>query len=195
MLHVQDQAHVEHLGRQIVRHLAAGKDPDRKRVEDILARSRAIETLEPEETAALLGVRDPDTWEEMFRTASEIKRKVYDNRIVVFAPLYLGNLCVNNCLYCGFRGANETATRRVLAPGEVKKEVGVLAGEIGHKRLIVVYGEHPSTGIDYMVSTIRDIYDVKVKTRNGWGQIRRVNVNAPPLQVEELRELGAARNW
>ncbi|GFP33178.1 2-iminoacetate synthase, partial [Candidatus Hakubella thermalkaliphila] len=121
-----------------------------------------------------------------------MKRKVYDNRIVTFAPLYMSNLCVNNCLYCGFRKDNHRANRKVLSLEEVRRETEVLVGEIGHKRLIVVYGEHPDTDIDYMTSTIETVYGVKINTRNGLAKIRRVNVNAPPLSIRDLRKLSAA---
>jgi 2-iminoacetate synthase len=173
----------------IERALAANLNPDPKRVRDILAKSLAIETLTPDETACLLHVEDPDLLAEMQRTAAAVKTKVYDNRIVTFAPLYLSNLCVNDCLYCGFRCSNKQTSRRILSLDEVRREVEVLAGQIGHKRLIVVYGEHQKSGIDYMAATLRTIADVKVKTRRGWGQIRRCNVNAAPLSVEELRIL------
>ena len=173
----------------IERKLVAGKNPDPKRIKDILAKSLAIETLTLSEAAYLLNVTDPKIREEMKQTAMAVKKKVYDNRIVTFAPLYLGNLCVNNCLYCGFRKDNTQARRRILTIPEVKKEVEVLAGQIGHKRLIVVYGEHPVTDIDYMVDTIGAIYSVKPQTRYGYGQIRRVNVNAAPLSIEDLKKL------
>ncbi|HAA83671.1 MAG TPA: [FeFe] hydrogenase H-cluster radical SAM maturase HydG [Thermodesulfobacterium commune] len=164
-------------------------EPDPVRVREILAKSLAIETLEPDELAILINVKDPELWEEMFATAREIKKKVYDNRIVTFAPLYCGNLCINNCLYCGFRRENRLIKRRVLTIEEVKREAEVLAGEIGHKRLIVVYGEHPATGAEYIRDTIEAIYSVKVKTRRGYGQIRRVNVNAAPMSIDELKML------
>ena len=190
---------------QVVPHLDNGRDfisddrlqgtldsthpPDRAQVRDMIQKSLAVQTLSAREVAALLNVEDEDMWPEMFEAAGEVKRKVYDNRIVTFAPLYLSNLCVNNCDYCGFRSSNTSIKRRRLDIEEVREETEVLAGDIGHKRLIVVYGEHPSTGIDYMVSTVEAIYGVKVKARNGSGQIRRVNVNAAPLSVEELRRL------
>ncbi|MBN1505432.1 MAG: [FeFe] hydrogenase H-cluster radical SAM maturase HydG [Sedimentisphaerales bacterium] len=173
----------------IERALAANVNPDPERVRDILAKSLAIETLTPDETACLLHVEDPQLLAEMQRTAAAVKTKVYDNRIVTFAPLYLSNLCVNDCVYCGFRCSNHAESRRILSQEEVRREIEVLAGRIGHKRLIVVYGEHPASGIDYMADTLRTIYDVKVKTRRGWGQIRRCNVNAAPMSVEELRML------
>ena len=176
----------------IERALAVNVSPDPQRVRDILAKSLAIETLTPDETACLLHVEDPQLLAEMQQAAAAVKLKVYDNRIVTFAPLYLSNLCVNDCLYCGFRCSNTEESRRILSLDEVRREVEVLAGQIGHKRLIVVYGEHPKSGIDYVASTLRTIMDVKVKTRRGWGQIRRCNVNAAPMSVEELRILNEA---
>ena len=173
----------------IERALAANTRPDAKRIRDILAKSLAVETLTPDETACLLHVTDPELLAEMQQTAGQVKTKVYDNRIVTFAPLYLSNLCVNDCLYCGFRCSNKDARRRTLSLDEIRREVEVLAGTIGHKRLIVVYGEHPKSGVDYMASTLQAIAEVKVKTHRGWGQIRRCNVNAAPLSVEELRVL------
>lgn len=165
------------------------KNLDLKQVRDILQKSLSIETLTPDETAVLLNVKDPELWEEMFEVARQVKKKVYDNRIVTFAPLYCGNLCVNNCVYCGFRRDNEVIKRRVLTMEEIKRETEVLAGEIGHKRLIVVYGEHPATDAKYIRDSIETIYSVKVKTRNGYGQIRRVNVNAAPMSIDELKML------
>jgi 2-iminoacetate synthase len=155
-------------------------------VEAILAKSLAIETLTPQETATLLNVRDEALWARMMEVAGQVKRKVYDNRIVTFAPLYLGNLCVNKCLYCGFREDNAQQKRRKLGMEEIDREIEILAGKIGHKRLIVVYGEHPQTDADYICQTMQRIYAVKVKTRNGIGSIRRLNVNAAPMSIEDL---------
>ncbi len=174
---------------RIITALESNKSPERSQIKDILQKSLAIETLTADETAALIGVNDPEIIEEMEAAAAEVKRRVYDNRIVTFAPLYLANLCINDCFYCGFRKSNKESKRRVLDEEEVRREIEVLAGEIGHKRLIVVYGEHPRTDLDYMALTIKAIYDVKIKTKNGWGQIRRVNVNTAPLSIEALREL------
>ncbi len=151
-----------------------------------------MQALAPDELAALIHVTDPDLWAEMRAAASAIKRKVYDNRIVTFAPLYIGNRCVNNCLYCGLRCDNDDMQRSALTMDQLRAECEVLAGAIGHKRLIIVFGEHPSTGIDYMVECMRTIYSVKVKARAGWGQIRRVNVNGPPMRIDELRALNEA---
>jgi len=169
--------------------LATHTEPDPGQVRDILQKSLAVETLTPAETACLIHVQDPELLAEMQQVAAQVKTKVYDNRIVTFAPLYLGNLCVNNCAYCGFRCTNTSEQRQVLTLDEVRQETEVLAGQIGHKRLIVVYGEHPKTGVDYIAETLQTIGEVKVKTRKGWGQIRRCNVNAAPMSIEELKVL------
>ena len=163
---------------------------DPVRVRDILAKSRTLNTLLPEETAYLLQVDDPDLLNEMERAALEIKHSVYDNRVVMFAPLYVSNLCVNRCRYCGFRCDNPEERRRMLTMDEIKQEIDVLAGKIGHKRLIAVYGEHPLTSTDYFAETIQTIYDRQVASPKGTKVgIRRVNVNAAPLPVEDLRVL------
>jgi 2-iminoacetate synthase len=163
---------------------------DPVRVREILAKSRAIETLIPAETATLIHVTDPDLLQEMADTALAVKKSVYDNRIVMFAPLYMSNLCVNRCAYCGFSCGNEEQKRRVLTMDEVKQEIEVLAGKIGHKRLIAVYGEHPDTSTEYIAETIRTAYSSLVKSPHGATVgIRRVNVNAAPLPVEDLRVL------
>ncbi len=178
--------------KAITTALTANKKPDPRRIADIAQKALAIESLTLEETAALLHVQDPGQWEMLRDTALRIKKKVYDNRVVTFAPLYLGSLCVNNCSYCGFRRDNADSKRRMLSQEEVRGETKVLAGTIGHKRLIVVCGEHPKTDVDYLVSTIKTIYAVREKTRHGWGQIRRVNVNAAPLSIEDLAILKQA---
>lgn len=172
--------------------LNAQEAPDTAEVEAILQKSLSIETLTLEETATLLNVTDPGLRARMEEVAGQVKRDVYDNRIVTFAPLYLGNQCVNECAYCGFRCSNKRLERSVLSLDQVRRETEVLTGKIGHKRLIVVYGEHPSMDVQYMIDSLRTIGDVKIETRRGsWSQIHRCNVNAPPLQIEELKRLKA----
>ena len=170
------------------RELEEARNPDPKEIRDILAKSREIETLDTRETAALLNVKDPELWEEMGHTAGEIKKKVYDNRIVTFAPLYCSNLCVNDCTYCGFREGNPEEVRRILSMEEIARETEVLTS-LGHKRLIVVYGEHPLSDASYMARSIETIYSVQTRGRKGVGQIRRVNVNAAPLKIRDFKPL------
>ncbi len=164
------------------------QNPDKQYIRDIIKKSLSITRLEPDETAALLNVKDEDLWEELYEAGDKIKRKVYDNRIVFFAPLYCSNLCVNSCLYCGFRKENHEEKRRILNMEEIKKETECVVDE-GHKRMIVVYGEHPLSDADYMVESIKSIYSVKKKAKNGYGSIRRVNINAAPMSIADLRKL------
>ena len=174
---------------EIHRLLAETGEPPAAQVREIVAKALAIQTLSLAELAALLRVRDPELWAEMRAAAGAVKRKVYDNRIVTFAPLYLGSKCVNDCAYCGLRRSNPAVERRVLDMAGVRAETEALAGKLGHKRLIVVYGEHPETDVDYIAASIRAVYSVKVPARRGCGQIRRVNVNAAPMRVAELKTL------
>jgi len=169
-----------------------GVEADPVRVREIIAKSESTcETLTPAETAVLMQVTDQGLFDEMRAAAGRIKRKVYDNRIVVFAPLYMSNICVNGCRYCGFRSGNAEQKRRVLTMDELKEEIDVLAGRIGHKRLIAVYGEHPTTSTEYIAETIETCYARQVKApRSGASVgIRRVNVNAAPLPIADLRVL------
>jgi len=175
--------------KEITHELKENKSPSKEQIREILSKSLEVKTLTLAETAALLAVEDKQLIEEMETAAAKVKKKVYDNRIVTFAPLYLGNLCVNNCSYCGFRKDNSASKRRVLSLDEVSAEIDALAGKIGHKRLIVVYGEHPSIDLGYITSTIKTIYQRKPETKHGFGQIRRVNVNAAPLSIEDLKVL------
>jgi 2-iminoacetate synthase len=172
----------------IQQQLETHKNPDKQQIRDIIQKARTIERLDPEETAALLHVEDKELWDEMYAAAGEIKRKVYDNRIVTFAPLYCSNVCVNSCTYCGFRKENTHEKRKILSRDEIKQETQYLV-QTGHKRTIVVYGEDPRTSADYIADSIKTIYSVKEKTRKGTGSIRRVNVNAAPMTIADLKKL------
>jgi 2-iminoacetate synthase len=153
-----------------------GATPEPARVRAVIAKSLAKEPLTVEESAVLVNTTDPELVEEIFAAARQLKRDVYGNRIVLFAPLYIGNWCVNNCLYCGFRASNPEAIRRTLEDDEIRKQVRALEDN-GHKRIIVVFGEHPMYDAHYIADTVRLVYG----TRSGRGEIRRVNVNAAPL--------------
>ena len=172
----------------IKRQLQENTSPSKEEVEAIIQKSLDIERLSPKETAKLLNVDDPEILKMMDEAALEVKKKVYDNRIVTFAPLYCSNLCVNNCTYCGFRKDNNKEERKVLSMDEIKEETKGLVKE-GHKRSIVVYGEHPASDADYIVDSIKSIYDVEVPTGNSTSKIRRVNINAAPMTVADLEKL------
>ena len=158
------------------------KNPDPARVREIIQKSLNKNRLEPEETATLLNVEDPELLEEIFEAARTLKERIYGNRIVLFAPLYIGNECVNDCIYCGFRVSNKLVERRTLTDEQLKEEVKSLVSQ-GHKRLIVVYGEHPKYSPEFIARTIDIVYN----TKYGNGEIRRVNVNAAPQTIEGYR--------
>jgi 2-iminoacetate synthase len=162
-------------------------------IRDILQKSLSIHTLSPDETAALLNVKDPELWEEINHTALEVKKKVYDNRIVFFAPLYCANYCVNNCAYCGFREANSHEVRRILTMEEIRRETSSVLNE-GHKRLVLVFGEHQRTDIDYIADAVRNVYSVQERAPVSGrpSNIRRVNINAAPMDIARLKKLKKA---
>jgi 2-iminoacetate synthase len=172
--------------------LAANREAPAERIRSIIRKAYDIKLMDASDVAALVGVTDPALRAEVFQAAKEIKTKVYDNRIVTFAPLYCGSKCVNKCRYCGFRCDNAAIDRRVLSIDEVEAEARILAGKIGHKRLVIVFGEHPDTGADYIAECMKRIYAIKEPVRNGLGEIRRVNVNAAPMPVAELKKLHEA---
>ncbi|KAF5071294.1 Aminodeoxyfutalosine synthase [anaerobic digester metagenome] len=156
--------------------------PTRERVRAIIVKSLNKERLNLEETAVLVNTTDPELVEEILQGARTLKEKVYGNRIVLFAPLYIGNKCTNNCTYCGFRTSNKDAVRMTLADEELVKEVEALEDN-GQKRLILVYGEHKDYSPEFIADNVRLVYGVK----KGNGEIRRVNINAAPLDVEGFR--------
>lgn len=156
--------------------------PTRERVRAIIAKSLNKERLNLEETAVLVNTTDPELVEEILQGARTLKEKVYGNRIVLFAPLYIGNKCTNNCTYCGFRTSNKDAVRMTLADEELVKEVEALEDN-GQKRLILVYGEHKDYSPEFIADNVRLVYGVK----KGNGEIRRVNINAAPLDIEGFR--------
>ncbi|MFO7828787.1 MAG: [FeFe] hydrogenase H-cluster radical SAM maturase HydG [Bacteroidales bacterium] len=154
----------------------------KERVREVIAKSLNKERLNLEETAVLINAKDPELIEEIKEGAKTLKEKVYGNRIVLFAPLYIGNKCTNNCKYCGFRTSNKDAIRQTLEDQQIVEEVEALEDN-GQKRLILVYGEHPDYSPEYIAHTVKTVYGV-IK---GNGEIRRVNINAAPLDIDGYR--------
>jgi 2-iminoacetate synthase len=168
--------------------LEAARVPDDARVRDLVAKARECRGLDRDEVAELVKVRDPEHLEMVFEAAAEVKQRIYGNRVVLFAPLYISNECVGNCLYCAFRRDNTLLERRTLTPDEIQEEVRWLVSH-GYKRLLLVYGEDPrKNGVDAIVEGVRAVYG----TRVGEGEIRRVNVNAAPLSHEDFCKLKPA---
>ncbi len=175
---------------EIFNKINKNKNPNAGKIRDILQKSLSIKTLSADDTSSLLNVTSPEMWEEIFQTALEVKKKVYDNRIVFFAPLYCSNFCINNCAYCGFREANSREIRRILTMDEIRLETSSVLKE-GHKRLILVFGEHQKSDVDYMAEAVRTVYSVgESALKSGQpSSIRRVNINAAPMATEKLRIL------
>jgi 2-iminoacetate synthase len=163
-------------------HNLLDRPADAAAVRDVIAKSLAKQPLTEAETALLLNATSPDLIEEIFAAARQLKRDVYGNRIVLFAPLYIGNYCVNDCTYCGFRARNQAAIRRTLDSAEIQAQVTALERK-GHKRLILVFGEHARYSPEFIAETVRAVYAVK----DGQGEIRRVNINAAPQDHDGFR--------
>ncbi len=157
---------------------------DKSRIREIIKASLDKKRLSLEETAILLNADDPELIEEIKEGARTLKEKVYGERIVLFAPLYVGDLCTNNCQYCGFRAENKGMKRITLSREELIGETTALIDQ-GHKRLILVYGEHPKYSADFIAETVRTVYSVKHDN----GEIRRVNINAAPFDINGFRTI------
>ena len=162
----------------------AHKD-DLELMQVILDKGREYKGLSYAEAATLLECEDPDIIRQIFDLGKEIKEHFYGNRIVMFAPLYLSNYCVNGCVYCPYHGQNKTIPRKKLTQEEIREEVIALQ-DMGHKRLAIEAGEHPRENpIEYILESIKTIYSIKHKN----GAIRRVNVNIAATTVENYKKL------
>ncbi len=157
---------------------------DKDRVREVIRASLDKKRLSLEETAVLLNATDPDLIEEIKEGARTLKEKVYGERIVLFAPLYVGDLCTNNCQYCGFRSSNKKTKRLTLSSEELLTETKALIDQ-GHKRLILVYGEHPKYSPEFIAETVKIVYSAK----HNKGEIRRVNINAAPFDIPGFRTI------
>ncbi|WP_294374686.1 [FeFe] hydrogenase H-cluster radical SAM maturase HydG [uncultured Clostridium sp.] len=161
---------------------------NRELINEIIEKARNYKGLSHREAAVLLECELKDKIEEIFQLAREIKEKFYGNRIVMFAPLYLSNYCVNGCLYCPYHHKNKHIRRKKLTQEEIKKEVIALQ-DMGHKRLAIEAGEDPENNpLDYILESIKTIYSIKHKN----GAIRRVNVNIAATTVENYAKLKEA---
>lgn len=161
---------------------------NKEAVEALIERARDCKGLTHREAALLLACEDPELVEKMYAAAKEIKKKFYGNRIVMFAPLYLSNYCINGCVYCPYHAKNKHIRRKKLTQEEIRREVIALQ-DMGHKRLALETGEDPKNNpIEYVLESIKTIYGIKHKN----GAIRRVNVNIAATSVENYRKLKEA---
>ncbi len=167
---------------------ASAHKSDRQLIGDILEKARKGGGLTHREAAVLLECDQDDLNTAMENIAQELKLRIYGNRIVLFAPLYLSNYCINGCTYCPYHGSNKTIPRVKLSQEDIRREVIALQ-DMGHKRLALEAGEDPKHNpIEYILESINTIYSVKHKN----GAIRRVNVNIAATTVEEYRMLHEA---
>ncbi len=161
---------------------------NRELIEQLIERARDCKGLTHREAALLLECDQPDLIEKMFKVAKEIKEKFYGKRIVMFAPLYLSNYCINGCVYCPYHAKNKHIARKKLTQEEIRQEVIALQ-DMGHKRLALETGEDPKNNpIEYVLESIKTIYSIQHKN----GAIRRVNVNIAATTVENYRKLKEA---
>jgi len=164
------------------------KAKDKDYVKAILEKAKTCQGLTHREAAVLLNVDDQNILEEMFKTAKEIKEKIYGKRIVLFAPLYISSYCVNGCVYCGYQACNESLKRSKLMMEQLEEEVKVLES-LGHKRIVIEAGEDPvHCSLDYVIECIKKIYSLKFDN----GSIRRININIAATTVEDYRRLKEA---
>lgn len=165
--------------------LQTNKNVSSEQIRDILQEARELKGLSIAQVAALSTVEGPELCEELFETARFVKETIYGKRLVLFAPLYISNLCSNECLYCAFRVRNKDVHRRALNQEEIAGEVNTLIDQ-GHKRVLLVAGEsYPKEGFSYVLDSVQTVYNQKSEK----GSIRRVNVNVAPLTNEEFKAL------
>jgi len=176
-----------HDEKGIDRILDESEAPDDGRLRDILKKAGKKKGLTLEESACLLRISDKKQMDSLFASAGKVKNEIYGNRLVLFAPLYLSDLCVNDCEYCGFHCRNRELRRKKLSMAEIRQQAALLIG-MGHKRVLLESGEHPDNSIDFVCDAIRAIYGVKV----GNGEIRRINVNIASTTTENYRKLKEA---
>jgi len=169
--------------------LRAAAGCDAVHVREVLAKAREMRGLSPTDAAVLMAIDTPELEQELYDVGSYIKDEIYGSRLVLFAPLYVSNFCKNECVYCAFRTKNKAIKRAALTQEQIAEEVRALIDQ-GHKRLLVVAGEsYPDEeGLDYILRSVGTVY----ATKHGKGEIRRVNVNIAPLNVEDFRRLKAA---
>lgn len=184
---IEDKPGVPFIDKEEIEDYLSEAKPDKDKVKAIIAKSLAKNRLNLAEVATLIKADDEESLQMIKAGARELKEKVYGNRIVLFAPLYVGNHCTNDCQYCGFRTSNPDQQRSTLANNELVAEVEALEDQ-GQKRLILVFGEHPKYNAKFIAESARTVYRVK----KGNGEIRRVNINAAPLSVEGFKEVAEA---
>jgi 2-iminoacetate synthase len=184
---IADKAMQPFIDVEEIQEFLENANTDKSYIREVIAKSLDKNRLNLAETAALVATTDPELIEEIKEGARQLKERVYGNRIVLFAPLYVGSMCTNDCQYCGFRTSNKAAQRTTLEKNQLIQEVEALEDN-GQKRLILVFGEHPKYNPEFIAEAARTVYSVK----KGNGEIRRVNINAAPLDIEGFKIVAKA---
>lgn len=185
-----EERHQNFIDRDKLYSMIEGKEPSQSELETVINKSLEMKGLSLEEVALLLRVEDPKQIHQIMEAAKTVKEEIYGKRLVLFAPIYTGNACVNNCTYCSFRMDNKLIKRKVLSMDEIAQETSSLLQE-GHKRVLLICGESKRNDIDYMVEAIRTTY--AVTTRDGKDSIRRINVELAPMSVEDFKKIKAEK--
>ena len=172
------------IDRDKLYNLIDNKAPSEGELDTILNKALKFKGLDQREVASLLRVEKPSQIHKIMEAAKTVKEHIYGKRLVFFAPIYTGNVCVNNCVYCAFRRDNTSLKRAVLSMPEIAQEVSCLLRE-GHKRILLICGESQSNNTDYMCEAIRTAYSVK----EGKNYVRRINLELAPMPVEDFRKL------
>ena len=181
--------HTNFIDREKLYGMLENNTPSDSELNDILNKARQLKGLNLEEVAKLLCVEDEASIGKILDTAHYCKEEIYGKRLVLFAPIYTGNACVNNCVYCGFRRDNKALKRKILTLDEIENETLHLL-RMGHKRALLICGESPRNDADYMVEAIRRTYAAKDEKGS---QIRRINVELAPMSVSDFAKLKAER--
>lgn len=171
--------------------LEENENPSDEKVRKILKKALKLKGLDLGDASSLLNINSNNRvlMRKLFDTAFKVKNEIYGNRLVLFAPLYVSNYCSNDCLYCGFRRSNKEMKRKILNNDELRQEVKILEKQ-GHKRILMLMGE------DFKEYSFNDfLKDLKIaySVKSGRGEIRRINVEIPPLSIEEFRRLKEAK--
>ncbi|MDR0205648.1 MAG: [FeFe] hydrogenase H-cluster radical SAM maturase HydG [Bacteroidales bacterium] len=176
------------IDREKLFRLLEGNEPSTDELNIILEKAYQLKGLDLKDVSALLKVQDSYQIKKIMEVAKFVKEEIYGKRLVLFAPLYTGNVCVNNCVYCAFRRANKYLVRKVLNMDEIEQEARILLKD-GHKRILLICGESPRNDINYVCEAIRRVYSIQI----GKDNIRRINVELAPMTVEEFQQLSKER--
>ncbi len=188
-MNIQDRNKV-FIDRDKINDLLNRKEPNDSELNDILNKALKLKGLSLKDVAALLCVEDAEKIKKIMQTAHTVKDAIYGKRLVLFAPIYTGNICMNNCTYCSFRKDNHLIKRKILTMNEIADETKALLRQ-GHKRVLLICGENNKNGTEYMCEAIKTTYGVR--ENNGRDYIRRINVELAPMEVEDFAKLHAEK--